>query len=452
MDGIQRQLCAVAADARERPATEAQRSALKLRLIDTIGCGVGASTAASVRQTCDAVLKLGGSGPCTVFGRGKAPVDRATFLNGFMQRYLDFNDVFLGEAIMSHPSDTIAAALAVGEAEHRSGEEVLRAIAAGYNVYCSFCDVANTYTRGWDLGLLAVPVAIEAGILLKLSDEQMAHAISLAVVPQIPLRQTRLGSLSQWKGAASAHASASAVFAAYLAAAGMSGPDAPFEGKLGVIALVTGPMTPRLEPRRDRTAESSIKLAPAGQHGQGPVQLGVELRARLGDCEPGDAAAVLARVDEIELRTYKAALVAFADAPEKWEPENHETADHSLPFLFALALAYGHVDERDIDRGIHDPAVRELTRRVRVSEDPAFTARYGEEAPVQVRLRGAQGTIEGTLDTPLGSLSRPVPLERVLQKFHTNADRAIGRARADDLEARLLAFERLPDVAGLLEV
>ena len=453
MDRILEMLCALVADAQKRPTTESQRANIKLRLVDTVGCGVGGSVASPVQNACDAIMKIGGPGPCTVFNRGTAAVDRATFLNGYMQRYLDFNDSYLGLASLCHPSDMIAAALAVGEAEHRSGEELMRGIAAGYNAYCSLQDVASTYDRGWDLGFGATGAAVQTAVLLGLDESQTANAISLAVVPQSPLRQTRNGALSQWKGAAFANLAAHVVFAGYLARGGMTGPDQPFEGKYGIIAQVSGPIPLVLDYARDRTGEVDYKLAPVGHHAQAPVQLGIELRKRLGDFPIGEATHIAQMVKEVEIRLYKMALVTLCDTPDKWKPQNHETADHSIPFLFSLALAYGHLDEHDIDRALHDPAVFEITSRVKTIEDPAFNKRFPPEAPVAVDVKLASGeTTHIEASAPLGSTTRKVGVERISQKFHDNSDSVIGRERADKLEKRLFEVDKLSDVAGLLAV
>ena len=451
MDSTLTMLCAFAVEAQHRPLNAEQRAKLIWHLVDTIGCGAAASTTEPLRQACSSVLKLDGSGPCTVFPNARAAVDRATFLNGFMQRHLDYNDSYLGKASVCHPSDVIAAALAVGEAEHRSGDETLRAIAAGYNVVCSLCDLVNVGARGWDLSLGAVAVAVDVGMLLRLDSVRMAHAISLSIVPQIPLYQTRVEPLSVWKGAAFANAAAHAVFATYLAADGMTGPEAPFEGRFGVFAQVSGPLAFALDAGRDCSRHTDIKLAPTAFHAQGPIQLAIELRPRLGDFAPGDATEVLHAVDEVEMWTYKRAL-SCADTPEKWAPKTHATADHSIPFLFAVALGYGRLKADDIDRGLHDAAVLELTRRVcAVREDPALSARFPPEAPVRARLRGPRQTLEHGLSAPLGNHTRPMPAERILEKFHENADPAVGPQRAATHLNRLLEFATLQDVAGILE-
>ena len=225
-------------------------------------------------MACKTVSRLGGAQTCSVIGHAKNSVDRATFLNGFMVRYLDYNDAYLSTD-PGHPSDLIPVSFAVGEAERRSGADVLRAILASYGVICSFCDATVTWDRGWDIGFTTVAAAIAAGMLLDLPDAQMAHAVSLAVAPRVALRQIRSGTLSHWKGASSADAASHAVRAAYFAADGLTGPEAPFEGRFGVMEQICGPFELRLDPTRDRPSETDIKLFPFGYYAHSPVELGL---------------------------------------------------------------------------------------------------------------------------------------------------------------------------------
>ena len=140
----------------------------------------------------------------------------------------------------------------------------MRAIAAGYGVLCALADAAVTWDRGWDSGFTIVAAAVAAGMLLDLSggaDGERGIAGDRPS-PRIPLRQIRAGAISHWKGAASADATSHAIRAAYLASAGMTGPDAPFEGRYGgVMAQVTGPFCAiSIDPARDYPSETDIKL------------------------------------------------------------------------------------------------------------------------------------------------------------------------------------------------
>src|SRR5262249_17936504 len=140
-----------------------------------------------------------------------------------------------------HPSDHIAACLAVAEAEGASGKELIAAVIVAYEVNCRLVDALDISTRGWDPPVLSLPaVALAAGKLMKLSPERRTHAVNLATSDHIPMAQTRVQTLSDWKGLADAEASRNAVFAAMLARGGLTGPAPIFEGESGFFRQVTG--------------------------------------------------------------------------------------------------------------------------------------------------------------------------------------------------------------------
>src|SRR5215475_7211816 len=184
---------------------------VKALLIDTIGCGMGAWEERPVRICREIALAV--DGPATIIGtHRKTTPEMAAFANGAAARYLDFNDTYVGRFAV-HPSDNIAACLAVAEAERASARELITAIAIAYEVNCRLVDALDIAARGWDPPLLGLPaVALAAGRLMKLGPEQLTHAVSLAVNDHIPLAQTRVGALSDWKGIAAAEAGRNAVF------------------------------------------------------------------------------------------------------------------------------------------------------------------------------------------------------------------------------------------------
>src|SRR3972149_5955264 len=166
--------------------------------------------------------------------RARLPPEMAAFANGVMLRVLDLSDM---DRVKSggHPSDIIAAALAAAELGDRDGRSLITAIAVGYEVYCSCCEAIDLNSKGWDQPVYGIVAAVlAAGKLLDLDRIQMAHALALALVPNMALYQTRQGELSGWKGCAAANASRNALFAVLLAQAGFTGPDGPFEGKSGL--------------------------------------------------------------------------------------------------------------------------------------------------------------------------------------------------------------------------
>ena len=163
----------------------------------------------------------------------QAPPDWAAFATGCCIRYFDYNDTYLSKE-PAHPSDNIAAALAVAESVGANGRELITAIALAYEVQCRFCDAASIRARGWDHPTYgAFSTALAAAKLMKLDPEKTRHAVNIAGVNCAAFRQARVGELSHWKGVAFANAARHGVYAALLARAGMTGPAPIFEGQMG---------------------------------------------------------------------------------------------------------------------------------------------------------------------------------------------------------------------------
>ena len=184
-----------------------------------------------------------GAGATVIGTTRRAAPDLATFANGAAFRYLDLNDAYVGR-ITGHPSDNIAACLAVAEAERASAAELITAIALAYEINCRLIDAfeQSFSARGWDVPVLSLPaVALAAGKLMKLPSDALAQAVGIALSDHIALGQSRVQAVSDWKGIADAEAGRNAVFAAMLARAGLTGPAPIFEGRYGFFQLVGGP-------------------------------------------------------------------------------------------------------------------------------------------------------------------------------------------------------------------
>jgi 2-methylcitrate dehydratase len=213
---------------------------IKVHVIDTIGCGIGAFQERAVGICRDIALAVPGS--ATIIGtRQRTTPDLASFANGAAFRFLDFNDTYVGRFAV-HPSDNIAACLAVAEVERANAQDLMTAIALAYEVNCRLVDSLDIATRGWDPPVFGLPaVALAAGKLMKLDPERLTHAVDLALNDHIPMAQTRIQTLSDWKGLAAAEAARNAVFAALLARGGVTGPSPIFEGRSGFFKQVSGP-------------------------------------------------------------------------------------------------------------------------------------------------------------------------------------------------------------------
>jgi 2-methylcitrate dehydratase len=297
----------------------------------------------------------------TVLGYGViTSPELAAYANTSMVRHTDFND---------HASDMIPGVLAIGEALLASGTQVMTAIILAYRINQALTEASNDYQRrGWDQGLgVGAATALACGKLLGLDEDQLANALSLAIVPSVPMRVTRTGVLSMSKGCATAAAVRNAVFSALIAREGMTGPAQPFEGRDGLWQLVTGPFKElRLSPREPGATLASSKRYPTEGYTQSLMPLIPDVRA-------------WTTTDEIEsIRVEMSHLGALEIAePAKWDPHNRETADHSMPFTLAVALIDGEVWYTTFspDRFLNDARVRQLMEKITVVENPKLALR-----------------------------------------------------------------------------
>ena len=207
---------------------------VKRRLIDSIGCALGAWREEPCRIAREVASEFSAKHGATIIGtRHQVPPDWAAFATGCCIRYFDYNDTYLSKE-PAHPSDNFSAVLAVGESVGATGREMIAAVALAYEVQCRLCDAASIRARGWDHPTYgAFSTALAAAKLMKLDPEKTRHAVNIAGVNCAALRQARVGELSHWKGVAFANAARHGVYAALLARAGMTGPAPIFEGQMG---------------------------------------------------------------------------------------------------------------------------------------------------------------------------------------------------------------------------
>ena len=240
MDNLTRRLATFAASLTyEQIPPEILRHARR-SLIDTIGCafgGLACEAAAIGRRIVEGAVPARHAG--AVIGSAvAAPAEEAAFLNTVMIRYLDFNDAWHA----GHPSDMLGALLALAGSSGADGRRLLTAMVVVYEVAFQMIPPTQMREKGWDQGyVIGIATTCGLGSLLGLPMERLAHAIAITSVANVPMRNTRAGKLSLWKGAATAFAIRNSVFATLLAADGMTGPDAPFEGRHGLWEQVTGP-------------------------------------------------------------------------------------------------------------------------------------------------------------------------------------------------------------------
>src|SRR6202023_170326 len=279
--------------------------------------------------------------------------------NGVMIRYLEFNDGYITPMGGGHPSDPLAALISSAEIAGRSGRDLITATALSYEVFCKVADVLDTRGLGLDqstiLGLASVVGAIR---LMGLTPEQMVHAIGITVGGNTAINQGRVGTLSNWKDFASAEASRKAIFSAQLAQAGMTGSYQVFEGRLGFFNTISHQaftLPPLGEPFG--IMKAFTKRFPLGQYSQTVAEGAAQGRSFLAGTD---------EIDEVNIRVSRNAIKVMADSPDKWRPQSHETADHSIPYAAAVVLMYGTIDDQYYeDPYLHDQRLLDLVGRVK---------------------------------------------------------------------------------------
>lgn len=432
---------------------------VKRRVLDSVGCALGAWTAPPARIARQIAGTVKAPHGATVWGTGhRTTPDLATFANGALVRYLDFNDTYLAKE-PAHPSDNIAAILAVGEACRASGKRVIQAIALAYEVHCRLCDAAALRPRGWDhVTYGPFSSALAAAKVMKLSEAQTLQAVNLAGIANVALRQTRVGDLSMWKACAFSNAARNGVFAAMLAEQGMTGPSPIFEGDKGFMKLVSGPFDlPHLGGERQgqrggapyKILDTYIKHYPVEYHAQTAVEASLSLREELVKSE-GEA--VLTAVKDIEIGSYDVAIEIIGRDPEKWCPRTRETADHSFPYCVAVALLDGKVTLRSFEkRRMADPALQALIQRVRVVEQQEFIGRYPQAVPTRLTVRTQSGKeYVQQVEYPLGHPSNPMSDRDVEDKFHRLAAGQLDRARTRKVINLVWQLDQIHDISALM--
>ena len=420
----------------------------KCHLIDTLGCGIAAFDEAPVR-ICREVALAGAGGGATVIGTGRrTSPDLAAFANGGAARYYDLNDVYVNRLTI-HPSDTISACLALAETERSSGQDLITAIVLAYEINCRLLDAFDITTRGWDPPVFGLPaVALAAGKLMKLPPGRLVQAVNLALNDHVPMGQTRVQTLSDWKGLAAAEAARNAVFAALLARGGLTGPAPIFEGRAGFIRLVSGPAEIDVGAFGSRSIPFRINAC-----GMKPYPAVVWAQTAIeADIAVAREAQSLDRIASIEIAATKRGYQMTGSEPEKWAPDTRETADHSMPYITARAMFDGEItNDSYAPAKLRDPDILAFMRKITVREDPALTAMMGDLVPTRVTATLDDGRrITRQVDDVPGFAARPMGRADVERKFHSNIGKRWPAERTQSVLAALWGLDRAGDLTPLL--
>ena len=422
----------------------------KRTILDTLGCAIGGHTAGPAQIAMKLAGGVSAKQGATVMCSGiRTSPDLAVFANGVMIRYLDFNDGYISLG-SGHPSDTVGALLTPAELAGRSGRDIITATVLTYEVFCKVIDVLDTRAIGLDhstvMGLAAV---VGAGRLMGLTRQQLVHAIGITVGGNTAINQGRVGTLSNWKSYASAEACRKAIFSAQLAQAGMTGPDRVFEGRDGFFNVIS--FRPFKLPKLGGGGEpygimhAFTKRFALGQYSQTVAQAALEARPFFKDA---------GEIQEVNIRVSRSAIKVMADSPDKWRPQTHETADHSMPYSAGVALMYGKIDESYYeDPYLHDPRLLDLVSRVKCipSEEADRVEQEYNLCDLEVVLKsGQRKTVR--VDYHRGHWKNPMTDAEMEEKFRGLAHKHLPAARMDALLRQLWALENVPKAGALVEM
>ena len=411
----------------------------KLHLLDSMGCAFAALDEPTALGTLRAVRAMGGAPDCTIIGTpDRTSVTNAVLVNGVLVRTLDLND-------MPHCSDHIPVALAIGERGGLSGRDVLAAIVLGYEVQCRI--PSGRGDKPWDsTSQSSIVASTMAGWLQRLPTETLANAIALSAAHSGTLRIVRRGQLSSAKSVASSMVAHTAVMCTEMAAAGVTGPPTALEEWADAV-LGGADLSPIIAPREGefRIVNVTIKAFPSVGTSQTAIAAALQVRAEIQD------------PDEIERVEVNMADIPFIrsqvlDAPERSNPTTRETADHSFPFVTAVALRDGEFALRQYENERwFDPAVRSIMDRMTFKLDPDLNS-YTESSSYPCRLRvwtrdGREHAAE--VDYAPGHHMNRMGAAGVQEKFHRYAAAVVPQAQR---EAIVQAVDHLDEAASVRDL
>jgi len=391
------------------------RKQLPIHILDSLGCCIAALGAGPVQACREQVADFGGTGPCALIGGGQANPIYAAFWHTALVRYVDFMDNFLAQSETCHTADNFGVALTIADYIGGTGRDLMLGVAVGYTVQSRFVDHGNFMTSGFDhTTQLAFSHNAAAGRLMGLSERQIAHAIAMAAVSDASFAVVRAKPLSQWKGLASAQSAIGAMNTLFLARRGVEGPLQVVEGPMGIDHLLRMKINIDWDKQGyEGVTESTIKKYNSMIHTQSAVHCMVEL-ARQNKLDPGKVVSIEAEVFQLAYDFAGGGLYGVDKVIR-----TKEQADHSLPYLLAVALLDGDVMPAQFtpDR-IIKPDVQGLLKKVSVRPNHEYTDEYPGKMPAKITVRLQDGkVIEHEVQDYPGLAYRPFTWEDSVEKF-----------------------------------
>ncbi len=431
--------------------SEEARQQARIRILDALGCAIGALDGKPIEAIREQIEDFGGNGQCTLIGGGRTAPDRAAFYNCALVRYLDFNDGYLAKGETCHPNDNLGAVLAGCEYANRSGKDLVTALAVAYQVQCRLSDVAPVRAKGFDhttQGSFAVAAGVAKS--LGLDQTQTANAIAISGTAFNALRVTRTGALSNWKGLAYPNTAFGATHATFLAMRGITGPSEVFEGNKGFMDAISGHF--ELDWSKEdleRITHTIVKKYNAELHSQSAIEGVLEMKHEY-HLNPSD-------IQHIEIEIFDVAynIIGGGEEGEKVTVRTKEEADHSLPYIVSAALLDDQVmPAQYLPERITRPDIQELLRKVTVRPLDEFSRRFPDEMPCRITITLKNGKIlQKEKRDYEGFLTRPMQWETIVKKFEQLSQSWVSSSLQHEIEDSVAHLEQVQvsELASLLE-
>ncbi|MCG3138543.1 MAG: 2-methylcitrate dehydratase 2 [Phycisphaerae bacterium] len=432
--------------------TPAAIEAAKRFLYDSIGCALGGSQVHDCQIFQQHYRELGSGGHCTLIGSGeKMNLLAATLLNCLMIRSMDYNDIYWKQD-PSHPSDLLGIPLAIAEQNKLNGRDVILGTVLGYEITMRLCHIATPgiRERGWHHAtLMAYAAPVVAGRLLNLDWQQIQHAIGIAACHRFTLGCAVAGKLTMMKNTVSPLASRDGLEAALLAARGYTGPEGVLEGKEGMKHCLGDGwdwswITDKLSDRFMIT-DCGMKSYPIEALMHSPVSATLHIM-KTNHLQAED-------VENILIESIARAADILSD-PAKYDPQSKESADHSLPYCIAAAVAEGRVTPLEFKEDkLWDKRLRSQMKKVKVVANTDFEKAFPARQCTRVTITTTAGKkLTHAMDFPKGDPRDPMTVEELETKFSALAGPIMTTSRQRDLKEAVFSLDNAKDVSKLMSL
>jgi 2-methylcitrate dehydratase len=392
------------------------RKLLRRNILDSLGCAIAALPGPPFAALRDQFAEYRSSGSCSLIGGGRTAPDQAALFNSGLVRYVDLLDSYMSPGGLCHPGDNFGTILAAAEHVQASGEEFMLALAVAYEIQCRFTAIVPVMAKGFNHAIqLAISSSAGVGKLFELSDEQIAHAISIATVDNISLTCVHGEPVSQWKGFSPGMTGMRAVYSTSLAKRGFTGPSGLFEGPNGLEKMFGQKIDvdwsdDSLEVVKQTVMKKFCSLI----HGQPVLEAVLKLKR--------DNGLAAEDIEAVRCEIFQSGFdIAGGGAfGPKDRPQTKEQADYNLKYLIAAALLDDQVGPAQLEQSrVRANDAQGLLARVEIRPDEAFTTRYPHELGARIAIRTKDGkTLEREQSGYEGGLGNPLSWGREVEKFN----------------------------------